>query len=121
MGLPEGDLFGIAAATAFGAILVLGLEATAFGLMPLRFLPGYAVYRFSRLAWAALFGLSVFAFLHLLIEPDAGYLDTLTPSAFIAACGVFALFGGLSLATWAYFRFRRPKAIPIEEAGGTSA
>jgi hypothetical protein len=108
LGLPDGDLFGILASTAFAAILVLGLEATAFGLMPLRFLPGYAVYRFSRLAWAVLFGLSVFAFLHLLIGPDTGYLDHLTPTAFLAALGVFAVFGGLSIATWLYFRFRRP-------------
>src|SRR6185295_16158210 len=33
------------ASTAFAAILVAGLEATAFGLMPLKFMPGYAIYK----------------------------------------------------------------------------
>ena len=108
--LPADDLLGIAGETALAAILVLGMEATAFGLLPLRFLPGYAVYRFNRLAWAVTFGVSVFAFAQLLLGPDAGYLSHLTPEAFLAALGVFAGFGALSLGTWAYFRFRRPTA-----------
>jgi hypothetical protein len=95
--------------TAFAAILVAGLEATAFGLMPLRFMPGHAVYRWNRLGWGLLFGLSIFAFIHLLISPTSGYVSKLSPQAFIAACGIFAAFGALSIVTWGYFRFR-PKA-----------
>jgi hypothetical protein len=53
-----------------------------------------------------LFGLSVFAFIHILIGPTSGYVSTLNPAAFIAAGGVFAIFGALSIATWGYFRFR---------------
>jgi hypothetical protein len=92
--------------TAFAAILVAGLEATAFGLMPLRFMPGHAVYKWNRVGWALLFGLSVFGFVHLLIGPSSGYVSQLSPQAFTAALGVFAVFGGLSILTWAYFRFR---------------
>lgn len=92
--------------TAFAAILVAGLEATAFGLMPLRFMPGHTVYKWNRLGWGLLFGLSVFAFVHLLIGPTSGYVSQLSPQAFTAALGVFAAFGALSIATWGYFRFR---------------
>ncbi|MEO8272690.1 MAG: FGLLP motif-containing membrane protein [Chloroflexota bacterium] len=92
--------------TAFAAILVAGLEATAFGLMPLRFMPGHSVYRWNRLGWALLFGLSVFGFVHLLIGPSSGYVSQLSPQAFAAALGIFALFGALSILTWGYFRFR---------------
>jgi hypothetical protein len=98
--------------TAFAAILVSGLEATAFGLMPMRFMPGYAVYRWNRLGWAALFGISVFAFLHILIGPTSGYVSELSPAAFVAALGVFAAFGALSIGTWLYFRFRRTEPEP---------
>jgi hypothetical protein len=107
IGLPEDGFAVTLASTAFAATLVAGLEATAFGLMPLRFMPGYAVYRWNRLSWALLFGLSVFAFLHILIGPTSGYVSELSPQAFIAALGVFAAFGALSIATWLYFRFRR--------------
>jgi hypothetical protein len=105
--------------TAFAAILVSGLEATAFGLMPLRFMPGHAVYRWNRLAWALLFGLSVFAFLHILIGPTSGYVSQLSPQALVAGLGVFAAFGALSILTWAYFRFRgEPLAEDAEPAEG---
>jgi hypothetical protein len=97
--------------TAFAAILVAGLEATAFGLMPLRFMPGHAVYRWNRVGWALLFGLSIFGFVHLLIGPTSGYVSELSPQAFLAALGVFAAFGGLSILTWGYFRFR-PQTMP---------
>ena len=101
--------------TAFAATLVSGLEATAFGLMPLRFMPGHAVYEWNRLGWALLFGLSVFAFIHILIGPTSGYISSLTPQAFVAALGVFAAFGALSILTWGYFRFRTASAAEVLE------
>jgi hypothetical protein len=111
-GLPE-DSFGLTAlSTAFAAILVAGLEATAFGLMPMRFMPGYSIYRWNRLGWAVLFAVSVFAFVHILIGPTSGYVSELSPGAFIAALGVFAAFGALSIGTWLYFRLRRPEPEP---------
>jgi hypothetical protein len=107
LGYPD-DSFGVTLlSTAFAATLVAGLEATAFGLMPLRFMPGHAVYQWNRLGWALLFGLSVFAFIHILIGPTSGYVSELSPGAFLAALGVFAAFGALSIATWLFFRFRR--------------
>jgi hypothetical protein len=101
------DAFGVTLlSTAFAAILVAGLEAAAFGLMPLRFMPGHAVYRWNRLAWAVLFAVSVFAFVHLLVGPSSGYVSELSPNAFVAALGVFAAFGALSIGTWLFFRLR---------------
>ena len=104
--LPE-DGFGVTLlSTAFAATLVAGLEAAAFALMPLRFLPGYALYRWNRLAWALLWGAGLFAFVHILIGPTSGYVSELSPAAFMAALGVFAAFGAVSIATWLYFRLR---------------
>ena len=115
LGLPE-DGFGVTLlSTAFAATLVAGLEAAAFALMPLRFLPGYALFRWNRLAWALLWGAGIFAFVHILIGPTSGYVSELSPAAFLAALGVFAAFGALSIATWLYFRFRRtPNLEPAE-------
>jgi hypothetical protein len=111
LGLPAADFGNVLIQTALGAILVAGLEATAFGLMPLRFMPGYAIYRSNRAVWAVLFGLSVFAFIHILIAPTSGYVSSLSIPGFVAALGVFVAFGALSIATWGYFRFRpQPEA-----------
>ena len=115
LGLPP-DGFGVTLlSTAFAATLVAGLEAAAFALMPLRFLPGYALYKWNRLAWAVLWAASLFAFFHILIGPTSGYVSELTPQAFLAALSVFAAFGALSIGTWLYFRFRHPPPV-----GGTA-
>lgn len=92
--------------TALAAAVVGGLEAVAFGLLPMRFLAGASVYAWSRPVWALLFGISAFAFVHLLIGPHAGYLSSLSPAALWAAMGAFAAFGAFSVLFWGYFRFR---------------
>ncbi|MEX1072573.1 MAG: FGLLP motif-containing membrane protein [Chloroflexota bacterium] len=102
----EDTFFNIAAQTALAAIVVAGLEAVAFGLMPFRFMPGVAVYRWNRVVWAVLFGASLFAFFHVLIGPTSGYLADLTAPAWLAALGVFAAFGAFTVLFWAWFRFR---------------
>jgi hypothetical protein len=107
--------FNIAAQTALAAIVVSALEAVAFGMMPFRFMPGVAVYRWNRLVWAALFGASLFAFFHLLIGPTSGYLSSLTAPAWLAALGVFAAFGIFTVLFWAWFRFRPS---PVAEGEG---
>jgi len=93
-------------ATAFAAVVVGGLEATAFGLMPLRFMPGYSVYQWNRLGWGLLWAISLVGFIHILISPTSGYVSELSLEGFVAALGVFAAFGALSIVTWGYFRFR---------------
>ena len=92
--------------TALAVIVVGGLEAVAFGLLPMRFLAGQALYRWNRPLWAALLGIGLFAFLYLLVGPHSGYLSELPLSGLIAAFGVFAAFGTISVAFWSYFRFR---------------
>lgn len=106
LAVPEGDLVVLGLETALAAVIVAGLEAVAFGLMPFQFMPGWAIYRWRRPVWAALFGLSVFAFIHILVGPNSGYLSNLSIPALIAALGVFAFFGAFSMLFWAYFRFR---------------
>ena len=104
-------------ATALSAITVAGMEAVAFGLMPFRFMPGWVVYRWNRMGWAILFGLSVFAFVHILIGPNAGYLSSLSIPALLAALGVFVGFSAFSVLFWAYFRFRPARPARTAEEG----
>lgn len=101
--------------TALAAVVVSGLEAVAIGLLPFRFMPGAAVYKWSRLVWALLCGLSLFAFIHILIGPTSGYLSDLSAPAWLAALGIFAAFGVFTIAFWAWFRLR-PSPEPAAEA-----
>lgn len=96
----------LVAETALAVIVVGGLEAVALGLLPMRFLAGAAIYRWRRAVWAALFVTGAFTFLHLLVGPQSGYLAELDPGAMVVACVAFVAFGTLSVAFWAYFRYR---------------
>lgn len=106
LGTDPADLGATLVATACAAVAVAGLEATAFGLVPLRFMPGFAVYRWNRGAWATLWAVSLFGFVHVLIGPASGYVAELSVEGFVAALGVFAAVGAVSIATWLYFRLR---------------
>jgi hypothetical protein len=104
---PDPTSFGtILAETALAAVMVAGIEAVALGLVPFRFLPGAAIYRWSRPAWAVLFGIGIFAFVHVLIGPNVGYLSELSLAGLAAAAAAFVAFGAVSVAVWSYFRFR---------------
>ena len=74
--------------------------------MPLRFMPGVAVYKWNRLAWALLCGAGLFAFIHILVGPSVGYLSDLTAPAWLAAMGIFVAFGIFTILFWGWFRFR---------------
>ena len=94
------------ATTLLAAVIFNGMEAVAFGLMPFHFMPGWVVYRWNRPIWAVLFFLSGFAFFHILIGPNSGYLANLSGTALLAAFSVFLVFSVVTLGFWAYFRFR---------------
>jgi hypothetical protein len=96
--------------TVLAALFAAGVEANVLGLLPLRFLAGETLFRWSRAVWAAVFGVNVFVFLHAL-SAAAGTAST-GASARVAAM-LFGAFGTVSVAFWAYFRFRRRDPTPV--------
>jgi hypothetical protein len=102
--------------TAFVTVVVAGVEATLFGMLPLRFLPGERVRAWSRRAWLALIGLGTFAFFHVLLNPTSGYLADTSRSELSTVIWLLALFGGGSVLFWAFFRFRSSRAAPAAAA-----
>jgi hypothetical protein len=94
------------AATALTTIVVAGLEGLVFGLLPVRFLPGEAIFAWSRRTWAVLFVLGAFGFLHVLVNPQSGYLADSARTPMLTIVLLFAIFGIVSVGLWAWFRFR---------------
>ena len=111
---PGAGLAVLVADALLAAIFVTGLEALAFGLMPMSFLDGHSIKSWSTLAWAALFGLSMVGFIHILLNPNSGYLHTTSTIPLLTVVGLFAGFGLFSLCFWAYFRFRTRLTQPAE-------
>jgi hypothetical protein len=87
------------------AVFVGGLVGSVLGLVPLRFLPGGTLVRWSRVAWSMLFGLAVFGLLQVMLRPESSSAHSGT-TAVITAGVLFVLFGGLSVAFRVYFARR---------------
>lgn len=80
---------------------VVGLNRLVFSLIPVTFLEGVLVYRYSRPMWAAIYGCSVLGFVLLVLLPAT---RNAPPSALGAAVVPFVIFVALSLGVWAFFR-----------------
>jgi hypothetical protein len=94
--------------TFLAAVFVAAIEGMAFGLVPMRFLPGSKVLAWNRWVWAVLFGVGVFAVVHLIAHPGQGYGPTDSSAPLATAVALFAGFGTLSVSFWAWFRYREP-------------
>jgi hypothetical protein len=94
----------VAAATFVG-----GLEGVFYSLIPITFMDGAVVWRWSRIAWVLLFGVTTFLFWQLVINRYAAYLDTFRQPTILAIFMILAVYGTLTLVTWLYFRYRRSR------------
>jgi hypothetical protein len=99
-------LLDVLISAALATIFVAGLEGLLFELVPLRFLRGEVVFSWSKSVWAVLFGASAFLFVWVLLQPNVGYLGSTRKSPLLPAVILFVVFGLVSVAFWAYFRFR---------------
>jgi hypothetical protein len=93
-----------------GGIFWCGLDTLVIGLMPLRFLRGADVRKWSHLSWWLLFALTQLAFVHILLRPSTGYVADTKRAPTTIVIGLFFLFGVVSVIFWAYFRFRSDPA-----------
>jgi hypothetical protein len=91
-----------------GLVLVFlwGVEGMAVAMLPMRFLDGRKVIDWNRIVWAVLMFLGVFATVHVLLAPSSGYVGHTSKQVAIGVAILFAIFGALSIAMWAYFRYR---------------
>jgi len=89
-------------------VVVAGLENAVFAMLPLRFMPGGAVFNWNRIVWAVLLGLGIFGFAHVLLNPssNAGYLADTTRTSFFTLVVLLVAFGLASVLFWGWFRFR---------------
>ena len=97
---------GTIALSLLAAIGIAGIEGIVFSLMPLRFLPGELVYRWHRLRWYLLYGVGLFSFMVILLNPANGYIPAAGAAPYPLALGLFIAFGVVSVLFWGYFRFR---------------
>jgi hypothetical protein len=111
---PHASFWGILLEAALCGAFIIGLV----GLLPLRFLDGNRIRHWSRVAWGLLFAFALFALIEVLFQPGSGYVGHTTRSGKITVGVLYIAFALVSVAFWAYFRFRpaRPQE-GLEEEG----
>jgi hypothetical protein len=93
--------------TILAILFIGGLEAVAFSLLPLSFMDGVTVWRWNKIVWVVLFGTSVFLFWQLVINREGKYLEAFRQSSVLVCIALVVVYGGLTLLTWGYFRWRK--------------
>jgi hypothetical protein len=89
------------------AVFVAGVEGVVFSLIPLRFMHGFTLARWSLPAWASLCLVGMFGLVHVLLDPKAPQGGDAGQAPLVSALVLFIAFGVFSLAFWAWFRWRR--------------
>ncbi len=103
---------------ALSALVIGGFEGLLFGMLPLTGLPGAAVKRWSSRVWALLLFLGTLGFLHIIVNPSAGYLVDSSRTPLLKALVLLIGFGLVSVSLWAWFRYRPMDRLRDRRAGG---
>jgi hypothetical protein len=107
--------FGVLTLDSFlAAMFIGGVEGLLFGMVPLRFLPGHRIKGWSWGAWVLATAVLLYLFVHVLLQPEAGYLGRSTAASVTVTLVLFGVFGVSSVLFWLWFRLR---PTPAEESG----
>jgi hypothetical protein len=86
-------------------IFVVAVEGLVFGLIPLAFLPGQRILRWSKVAWAVLWGAGLVLFAHVLVYPVTVVQPNPDPASLTTTLISVAIYGALAVGFWAAFRW----------------
>ncbi len=100
------------------AVFAGGLTGSVIGLLPLRFLPGGRIVAWHRGAWGATFLAATFGLVGVVLWPHRGGHHGSAP--IVTVILAFAVFGGLSVATWWFFERRKRRAAAADDEPPTS-
>ena len=89
------------------SLFVGGITGTVIILLPLRFMPGEALFSWHRGMWAATFGVATFGLVEILLRPTSGTTSA-GNVAWVTAAVLFVIFGLGSLAFREYFARHAP-------------
>jgi len=88
-------------------VFVLGLEALLFGLLPLQFLDGEKLFAWNRRRWLAIWGLTAFLALQVLINPSSrGRFVVSGEAGLVTWIALFVAFFALTAGLWLWFRLK---------------
>lgn len=100
---PDGAFLPSMLDVALTTIVVAAAETLAFGLLPLSFLEGAALFEWSKAVWASFAVLGAFAFVHVLLHPASGAGEFAGRIGYLLV--LLGIYFAVALSFWAWFRF----------------
>jgi hypothetical protein len=85
---------------------LLGLEGVFFALIPLAFTDGGQLWNWRKSVWLAFFGVVLFCFYHLVLNPNASDVRALQQNGVQTLLALVILLGMATLILWLLFPFR---------------
>lgn len=107
---PNGAFLPSALDVTLTTIVVTAAQTLAFGMLPLSFLDGAALFAWSKIVWGFFAVLGAFAFVHVLLHPAAGAGSFTGRVTYLAI--LLAIYFVVAIGFWAVFRFRANRATP---------
>jgi hypothetical protein len=109
---PDPGYWTLVTDAALVAIFVLGVQTLVFGLIPIEFLDGRKLKRWSLPVWAVVWAGSLALFVHVLLAKFVKAVRD--PDVAVAAAAAFLLFGALSAGFWLAARFGSAQAFDAD-------
>ncbi|MCI0545127.1 MAG: hypothetical protein L0Z49_11895 [Actinobacteria bacterium] len=100
--------------TALALITVAALEAVAFGLLPMRGLPGGVLFKEQKRRWLVIWGISVLFFFHVIVNPQSGYLVNTALVPVATTIALLVLFTVVTFGLWGFFAFKARRKTSVE-------
>jgi len=90
----------------FNLLFVILIEGLFFELFPLTYLPGGAIYRWSKAAWAFIFGTVAFVLLHTLFNPNSTVMALSENAPTLNTLIILGVFVGFCFGIWGIARLK---------------
>jgi hypothetical protein len=85
------------------SLFVVGIQGIVLGLIPLTFMDGDKIWRWSKLAWGTVGLFAIALGWHTLVNKDQAYLEILSSTVSLTAFVILMMVSVLSVAFWYYF------------------
>jgi len=105
----DGTFLAASIEAALALLFVAGVQGLLFNLIPVTFLDGLKLWRWSKLAWLSIAVPSAFIFFHVIVNRDGTFASASgerSVQMLIAVCVVFWLF---TMAVWLFFHLREQR------------
>ena len=89
----------------FAFVWIFAIQTVVFSLIPLRFLDGERVIKWSRACWLLLYLAGMFVFVTTLVHPTSEQYGGSSRATFWSMLILFVTFTVVAMSVWAWFRF----------------